>query len=266
MNDIAIKNAQRFLGFADTYDNARPQMPLYPINVIKNYLGKMPDLVVDLGCGTGLSTLVWQNKCNKIIGIEPSEDMINVARTKQICGVEFFKAYSHETGLSDSIADVVMCSQSFHWMEPKQTLSEVNRILAPNGIFATIDCDWPPISHWEVEWLYEELFNKVCFIENQNKELQDNHFKWDKNKHLLNIKSCGYFRYTREIVFTNSEKCTANRLVNIALSQGGLQSILRKIPEAITPEIDSYKEKVFQIFGKREFNIEFCYRMRIGVK
>ncbi len=266
MNYKAIKNANRFLGFADTYDTARPQMPLYPISVIKDYLGKIPDLVVDLGCGTGLSTLVWQNNCNKIIGIEPSEDMIDVAKAKQMLGIEFIKAYSHETGLADGNADVVMCSQSFHWMEPKQTLREVNRILTSNGVFATVDCDWPPISHWEVEQSYIKLFNKVTIIENKNKEFQDNHFKWDKNKHLFNIESCGYFRYTREIVFKNTEKCTASRLVNIALSQGGLQSILQIIPEAITAEIESYKEKVYQIFGDKEFNIDFCYRMRIGIK
>ena len=54
------KNADRFTGFADTYDRARPAMPYYPVERITAYLGCRPDTVVDLGCGTGLSTLIWQ--------------------------------------------------------------------------------------------------------------------------------------------------------------------------------------------------------------
>lgn len=267
MNDIvAIKNANRFLGFADTYDKARPQMPMYPISVIKKYLGKEPNLVLDIGCGTGLSTLIWQNQCEEIIGIEPSEDMITIARKKQTCGVSFVKAYSHNTGIADNIADVVICSQSFHWMEPNQTLNEINRVLNGNGIFASVDCDWPPICHWEVEQSYNELFNKVSIIEKENMEFQDNFFRWDKNKHLSHIVECGHFRYAREIVFINTEKCTTSRLVNIALSQGGLQNILKQKPEAIISEVNKYKEKVYTTFGNSEFSIDFCYRMRIGIK
>lgn len=49
-------------------------MPIYPISIILRYLGRSkPDLVVDLGCGTGLSTVIWRGHCNKVIGIEPSD-------------------------------------------------------------------------------------------------------------------------------------------------------------------------------------------------
>lgn len=53
-------NADRFSGFADIYENARPKVPRYPVDVICRYLGETPRLVVDMGCGTGLSSEVWQ--------------------------------------------------------------------------------------------------------------------------------------------------------------------------------------------------------------
>lgn len=266
MNNTNLKNAERFLGFADTYEKARPKMPQYPIEVINKYLGKKPGLVVDMGCGTGLATLIWKEQCEEIIGIEPNEDMLAVAEKKQTANVSFRKAYSHETGIADNSADVVICSQSFHWMEPEQTLREVNRILCENGIFATVDCDWPPVCGWRVEKAYNELFSRVDSIEKEFTEFQDNFFRWDKNEHLSNIKKSGHFRYAREIVFINKETCTADRLVNIALSQGGLQNILKKRPEAIISEVNKYKEKVYATYGNSEFNIDFCYRMRIGIK
>lgn len=81
MNDLS-KNAARFHGFAGIYDQARPKMPHDPIEIICRYLGRKPELAVDLGCGTGLSTQAWHGNCGRVIGVEPSGDMLAVARQK----------------------------------------------------------------------------------------------------------------------------------------------------------------------------------------
>ena len=74
------KNAERFHGFADLYESARPKMPLFPVEVLCRYLGREPETVVDLRCGTGLSAAIWKGRCRRVIGIEPSGDMLAVAR------------------------------------------------------------------------------------------------------------------------------------------------------------------------------------------
>lgn len=53
-------NADRFMGFADVYDNARPSLPVHFMELIRLYLGRDIGTVVDLGCGTGLSTAAWK--------------------------------------------------------------------------------------------------------------------------------------------------------------------------------------------------------------
>ena len=262
----AMKNADRFIGFADTYENARPAMPFYPLKIIMQYLGKKPDNVIDLGCGTGLSTTIWQGNCNKVIGIEPSDDMRKIANAKQSENIKFIKGYSHETGLVDSFADVVVCSQSFHWMEPDSSLKEINRILKSDGVFATVDCDWPPVSNWQVEKAYTDLFDKVRHIENTHKQIKDNFVRYDKNKHLENMAKSGYFRFTRELVFSNTEPCTADRLIALMLSQGSLQDILKCQPKLIADDVENFKKLVNEILADKEFTIDFSYRMRLGVK
>lgn len=264
--DISAKNADRFLGFADIYENTRPEMPKQTIEIIKKYAGKKPDFVVDLGCGTGLSTMIWRNNCNSIMGIEPSDDMLSIANKKADCTVSFKKAYAHETGLKADSADAVICSQSFHWMNPDLTLAEINRILKIGGVFATIDCDWPPVCNWQAEKAYEALFEKINIIEENHPDMKNSFSRWDKNKHLNNIGSSGFFRYCREIVFSDKEDCNAERFIAIALSQGGLQSILKKEPTLITEDVESFTTHIYDLFGDKNFEIDFCYRMRIGVK
>ncbi len=259
-------NADRFLGFADIYENARPKVPLYPIEVICRYLGKAPRVVVDMGCGTGLSTEIWQDVAEKIIGIEPSDDMRGIAEKKSGEKISFVKAFSDSTGLEDECADVVVCSQSFHWMEPRSTLKEINRILNNNGIFATIDCDWPPVTKWEAEKAYARLYDRVKEIEAQVPEIRESFIRYSKDKHLENIIKSGYFVYARELLFSNTEACTKERFCNIILSQGSTQAILTKCPELIEKQLAEFKEAINFCFGDEPFDIEFCYRMRIGVK
>ncbi|MEI6579795.1 MAG: class I SAM-dependent methyltransferase, partial [Eubacteriales bacterium] len=98
------------------------------------------------------------------------------------------------------------------------------------------------------------------------KAFHDSFKRWDKNNHLKNIQESGYFRYAREIVFSNKEDCTAERLIKLALSQGGLQNILNAKPELINGKIDEFSTVINELFGEREFELDFCYRMRLGVK
>ncbi len=260
------ENAERFYGFSYIYENARPTLPEYPLEVILRYMGHTPTTVVDLGCGTGLSTLVWSKYCEQAVGIEPSVDMLSIALTKATDSISFINGFGHSTGQQDNSIDVVICSQSFHWMEPGATLHEVNRILKPNGIFATVDCDWPPISTWKADKLYDDLNNKVRKLETELPDVKDTFKRYDKNEHLNNIIGCGFFQYAREIVFSNTERYTAKRYIDLLMSQGSVQAIMKKHPELIKNDVLYLQKMVQDIFGTKEFEIDFSYRMRVGVK
>jgi len=259
-------NANRFIGFAEIYENSRPTVPTHAVDIIIDYLGKEPETVIDLGCGTGLSTSVWENRCGNIIGVDPSDDMLNIAKAKSNGSVSFINAYSDNTGLPDNIADVVFCSQAFHWMNPASTLAEVNRILKDGGVFAAADCDCPPVCGADAEIAYMNLFNKVRVIEEEKKEICKTFHRWDKKKHLKNMIECGYFKYCREVVFDSIENCDVERFLSLAQSQGGLQTILKLAPELIENDYLSFQRKIYKIFDMELDKVIFCYRMRIGIK
>ena len=262
----ARKNADRFIGFAEIYDEARPALPLYPVEIIKRYLGRPVETVIDLGCGTGLSTLIWKGHCQRAVGVEPSADMLALARRKEGDGLSFVQGSGLATGLEDHCADVVVCSQSFHWMEPEATLREVNRLLRSGGIFAAVDCDWPPISRWKADLAFDTFLAEVRKIEEENPEIKNTFARYPKDRHLANIRRSGYFRYAREILFANREECEAERYIRLALSLGGLRTILKKCPELISDDLQVFREAVSEAFAGHVYEMDFSYRLRLGVK
>ena len=138
-------NAERFSGFADLYDRVRPTPPPVLADIVCTYAAVDRPEVVDLGSGSGLSTRWIASWASSVIGVEPSADMRAVAAGRnEAPSVSFIDGWSHDTGLPDDCADVVIVSQALHWMEPGSTFGEAARLLRPGGVFAALDCDWPP--------------------------------------------------------------------------------------------------------------------------
>jgi predicted TPR repeat methyltransferase len=64
-------------GFADRYDRFRPRPPRVLLDVLCRYARvERPALVVDLGCGTGLSTRAWSGIAERAVGVEPNAAML----------------------------------------------------------------------------------------------------------------------------------------------------------------------------------------------
>lgn len=224
------KNADRFTGadYVKLYDQYRPQAPQAILQQTITYRQNIaPELVLDLGCGTGTSTLGWSRFAKKVIGLEPSEEMLTIARSK--VGkkeIEFLQGFGHDIPMQDASADIIACSQSFHWMEPKATLKEVSRVLKEGGVFVVFDCSWPPSFDWQSEQAYRNLFEKVKQITHSLDEAPAHYF--DKASHLENIKESSFFRFVKENYYHHSSTGGWKRFLGLALSQGGLEALLKQ--------------------------------------
>lgn len=268
---VNSNNIERFTGFANLYDRNRPSPPQEVIKILHTYLGEKPRNVVDIGCGTGLSSFLWMNDSVNIIGVEPNDDMRKVAitnweRINKPSNIHFTKGLSHQLELASESIDIITCSQSFHWMEPQSTLHECARVLRSGGIFAAYDSDWPPTFNWIVEEQYKKLINLAETRARQLADVEKHPHKWNKEKHLQQIEESGLFRFSKEIVFHNWELCNADRYANIALSQGGLQTALKKGANELHKEVEHFKNNVTEAFAGKAQNVLFSYRMRLGIK
>jgi SAM-dependent methyltransferase len=259
----------RFTGFSQLYDKNRPRPPRALPGLMLSLARKdRVRRVVDLGSGTGLSTFLWARYADEVLGIEPNDDMREIAEKKAARygrgNVAFRNADSYHTRVKANSVDIVMCCQAFHWMEPKATLEEAHRILSRKGILVVCDCDWPPTVGREAEEAYLLLESTVKGIVARNRTL-DRVRRWDKSRHLENIRGCGHFSFVKEILLLNREQGNAARFVNLALSQGSIQNLLKRGVSAQSLGIPRFIRTVQRsLSGSTPFY--FSYRIRIGMR
>jgi ubiquinone/menaquinone biosynthesis C-methylase UbiE len=229
-----------------------------------------PRLVVDLGSGTGLSTRIWMDRADAVIGIEPSRDMRRMAEDQVVAmsnagHIRYKDGYSHDTGLANRCADIVTCSQSLHWMDPDSTFAEVARILRPGGVFAAMDCDWPPTMNWQAEIAYNR-FDEQCEKIGQAQGFFSEIKQWDKEGHLARMHASGKFRYVKEIVVSNREMGNAERLVGLAQSQGSVAELLKHGMTAEEIGVPEFRAVAQRTLGDERAPWYFSYRVRLGIK
>lgn len=176
------------------------------------YRGFPPRTVADVGCGTGLSTLAWAEAAREVVGIEPSPDMRAAAeRAAAGCpSVRIQPGYGDDTGLPDGWADVVACSQSFHWMEPASTLKEAARILQPGGLFMAYDYDTVPLCNRRAETALPGPAGPISAVWRTRTRRCAAPFAAGTRMGIWSrIRDSGWFPFSRELVFAHTEDGSA---------------------------------------------------------
>jgi ubiquinone/menaquinone biosynthesis C-methylase UbiE len=133
----------RFDGLADLYDRYRPDYPRAAIDNLLGRCGLTPGrLLVDVGCGTGISSRRMASCGLEVIGIEPNAEMRRRAESVAVePGVRppsYREGRGEATGLPCDFADAVLAAQAFHWFPFEASLREFYRILKPGGWVALI--------------------------------------------------------------------------------------------------------------------------------
>ena len=145
MNAIKENSKAAFNRQAATYDEdmkGQHARSLYPVLLEK--LSHIPfQSALDLGCGTGemLKLILQEDTHKERCGIDLSEKMLAVAKSKLPEQVKLILGDSESLPFSDNAFDVVYCNDSFHhYPAPQNVLREVYRVLKPGGTFLMGDC------------------------------------------------------------------------------------------------------------------------------
>jgi len=148
-------------GTNELYDKARPTFPQPALDALYASLPHRtsPLNILEMGCGTGLFTRAlfandsFRQHTGSLLATDPSEGMRKV----------FAERLAHEPRVScaegtfdtlpakDGWADLVVAAQAWHWCpDHDAALTEIRRVLKPDGVFALI---WNLEDRDAAEWV-----------------------------------------------------------------------------------------------------------------
>jgi ubiquinone/menaquinone biosynthesis C-methylase UbiE len=140
-------------GLAQKYRESRPTYPPQLIRLVADSahaaLQQPAPLLVDVGCGTGISTLALMEalpETCRVIGVEPNADMRTEAARGAPAGrdVSFVAGSAQAIPVEDHRATLVTAAQAMHWFDRPAFYAEAARILVPGGVLAVFENnrDW----------------------------------------------------------------------------------------------------------------------------
>ena len=212
-------------GFPEHYDRYRPRPPAALLELLPRLAGvERPQLVVDLGSGTGLSTRFWAEQAEQVVGVEPNEAMRTYAEeATDASNIRYLAGSSYETGLPEACTDLVTASQSLQWMRPESVFPEIGRILRPGGVFCAYQYFVIQTPLWAPEAEWERVLARKRELR-ASLGLDANTPVWPVSRERL--EQSGEFRCTRELVLHSIESGDGDRLVGLALSEGTMTTLL----------------------------------------
>ena len=168
---------EAYTSFAEVYDQFMDNVPYREwadfLQEILQKEGINDGLVLDLGCGTGSMTEELAGRGYDIIGVDNSEDMLEIAMEKrQESGhdILYLLQDMQEFELYGTVRAVVSVCDSVNYVTEKEELEQVfrlvNNYLDPGGIF---------VFDFNTEYKYREVLGDRTIAENR----EDSSFIWD---------------------------------------------------------------------------------------
>jgi SAM-dependent methyltransferase len=123
--------AESFGAEAERYDRARPRYPgaLTDKIVVASPGGD----VLDVGCGTGISSRQFQAAGAVVLGVDPDAQMAAFARQH---GLEAEVARFEDWDPAGRTFDAVVAGMAWHWVDPFAGAAKAAQVLRPGGRLA----------------------------------------------------------------------------------------------------------------------------------
>ena len=123
----------RFGRLSTAYDAARREFPRETVAFVVRHLAGQVPLVLDLACGTGISTRQLAGGGFEVIGCDIDPLMLRYAVARASARDRFVIGRAEAIPFRDGVFDAVTCFCGYHWFEPARALPEMMRVLRASG-------------------------------------------------------------------------------------------------------------------------------------
>lgn len=124
---------------AEDYASGRMNVPEAVLDFIfKGGIDKT-ERILDLGCGTGISTRQVASRAAEIVGCDPDLAMLQQAKSSGGKNISYMAGSATCIPGRDASFDGVTISSAFHWFANSTAVAEIFRVLRPGGWLAIIN-------------------------------------------------------------------------------------------------------------------------------
>lgn len=180
------KPMNAYTGFAKVYETFMDNIPYrewadYLTGLLKEYGVKSGALLAELGCGTGTMTRLLAGAGYDMIGIDLSEEMLDIARYEhpEEYDILYLNQDMREFELFGTVAAIVSVCDSMNYLTSEEELLQVfklaNNYLDPGGYF---------IFDMKTEYNYEVMMGNRTIVDNREECCLIWENFYDKETHL----------------------------------------------------------------------------------
>ncbi|MCB0705808.1 MAG: class I SAM-dependent methyltransferase [Saprospiraceae bacterium] len=227
---------------AARYSKGRPNFHPVSIQKIKTFLQIEHKLerVVDIACGTGLSTEALLDIAENVFGTDTSPEMLKNARSKEV--INYAIAQAEKQPFEDNTFDLVTVCSAVHWFRIDDFLLEANRLLKSKAFLVLYDNYF--ISEMEGVPEFSDWFPEI-YLKRFPSPKRRNDYDWS-NSNLRNKN----FSVVSEDHFKNEITFTKHELILYLTSQSNITDAV--IRGEKYPEIEFWlNQELSQFFAKK---------------
>jgi SAM-dependent methyltransferase len=126
----------RYDGLAEWYAEFRPSLPPDELDALRRLLGPGSGRCLDIGCGTGLATAALEELGWHAVGVDPSDDLLELARGRSL---EVLRAAAEALPFADDTFDAAVSVWTHTDVDDfPGMLAEVARVLRPGSAFVYV--------------------------------------------------------------------------------------------------------------------------------
>ena len=216
----------------------------YPKELIKDII-KISKInnesqILDVGCGTGKSTIPFAKINSTIIGIDISKNMLNVAKklSKKHKNISYKQISFEKFASAPNSFDLILFGTSLHWLDPKIIYKKSNSLLKKNGHIALF---WEPIRNLcaAIELMgMKEIFVKHCPNYPQGSAIID-----IPKKRKAEITKSKLFAKPILKKYKFIQKCTLEEFLSLVSSYSWIISINKNKRKELLREVTNYLGK-----------------------
>lgn len=239
---VALQRAASFAQAPGVYDRSRPG---YPREAAAWLTGLDRMRVLELGAGTGKLTGELLALGHDVMATDPADELLAVLRAAHP-DARTSVAKAESIPFASRSADVVVAAQSFHWFDQPAALSEIFRVLRPQGTLALV-------------WNAADV--RVPWVKKLGRIVGEGSLTGDERDPTAVVAASGLFDVVEHVTFRHWVTVGKQRLRDLVASHSPIATLEPREVDEVLGEVDAlYDDYERGSAGMQLPYITHCYR------